>query len=195
MQEVNVGIWGEMENLQPFIAFVYHKEFQIAQLLSIHNQEKKEGGAGSGEDQEQIALPSKLHRQQLQLEMFWNMPIDFDDDDSSSQVVKDIAPFIVLEDTPMNKLHFLFIMLNISQVNIVNQGIITGIITKLEFLKKRKEEKEIMKQERKRRQFISYITVGGLNALNGITHAIGLSGGHGAQAQSTRPQATSAQPE
>jgi hypothetical protein len=30
----------------------------------------------------------------------------------------------------------------------VNQGIITGIITKLEFLKKRKEEKEIMKQER-----------------------------------------------
>jgi signal-transduction protein with cAMP-binding, CBS, and nucleotidyltransferase domain len=37
-------------------------------------------------------------------------------------VTKDIAPFIVLEDTAMSKLHFLFLMLNISQVNIVNQG-------------------------------------------------------------------------
>lgn len=40
----------------------------------------------------------------------------------------------------MSKLHFLFIMLNISQVNIVKEGFITGIISKVEFLKKRKEE-------------------------------------------------------
>jgi len=61
--------------------------------------------------------------------------------------MKDIAPFIVLEDTAMSKLHFLFIMLNISQVNIINQGTITGIITKLEFLRKRKEEAKIIKDE------------------------------------------------
>jgi hypothetical protein len=53
----------------------------------------------------------------------------------------DRAPFIVLEETPMSKLHFLFIMLNISQVNVLRKGSITGIITKTEFLKKRKDEK------------------------------------------------------
>jgi hypothetical protein len=47
---------------------------------------------------------------------------------------RDIAPFIVLEDTPMSKVHFLFIMLNISQINVVKRGIITGIISKLEFV-------------------------------------------------------------
>ena len=68
------------------------------------------------------------------------MAIDFEDEDSQSSIIRDIAPFIVLEDTPMSKLHFLFIMLNIAQVNIINQGTITGIISKLEFLRKRKEE-------------------------------------------------------
>lgn len=47
----------------------------------------------------------------------------------------------------MSKLHFLFIMLNISQVNVIKKGIITGIITKLEFVKKRKEEKKIKRKE------------------------------------------------
>lgn len=42
------------------------------------------------------------------------MAIDFEDEDAEVSIVKDIAPFIVLEDTPMSKLHFLFIMLNIS---------------------------------------------------------------------------------
>lgn len=60
--------------------------------------------------------------------------------------MKDIAPFIVMEDTPMSKLHFLFIMLNISQVNVIKKGIITGIITKLEFVKKRKDEQKIKRQ-------------------------------------------------
>ena len=57
---------------------------------------------------------SKLERQQLQLDHFWNMVLDLDDEDSENSVVKDIAPFIVLEDTAMSKLHFLFIMLNIA---------------------------------------------------------------------------------
>ena len=65
-------------------------------------------------------------------------------------IYKDIAPFIVLENTAMSKLHFLFLMLNISQVNIVDQGQITGIITKLEFLKKRKEEDTMIEEDKKR---------------------------------------------
>jgi hypothetical protein len=54
-----------------------------------------------------------------------------------------------MEDTPMSKLHFLFIMLNISQVNVIKMGIITGIITKLEFVKKRKEEQKIKRKEQR----------------------------------------------
>ena len=86
------------------------------------------------------------------------MAIAFDDDDCSNNIVKETAPFIVLEDTPMSKLHFLFIMLNIAQVNIINQGQITGIISKTEFLKKRKEEEKLMHEERKRNRIIHYIT-------------------------------------
>ena len=88
--------------------------------------------------------------QQEQLENFWNSPLDFYDKELVHGIYKDIAPFIVLENTAMNKLHFLFLMLNISQVNIVDQGQITGIITKLEFLKKRKEEDTMIEEEKKR---------------------------------------------
>lgn len=76
------------------------------------------------------------------MESFWKTPINFND----PSIMKDIAPFIVMEDTPMSKLHFLFIMLNISQVNVIKKGIITGIITKLEFVKKRKDEQKIKRQ-------------------------------------------------
>lgn len=57
----------------------------------------------------------------------------------------------MLEDTPMSKVHFLFIMLNISQINVVKRGIITGIISKLEFVQKRKEEQ---KHKRRREKII-----------------------------------------
>jgi len=57
-----------------------------------------------------------------------------------------------MENTPMSKLHFLFIMLNMSQVNVIQKGIITGIITKMEFLKKRKEEQKIKRKEQKQQK-------------------------------------------
>ena len=53
-------------------------------------------------------------------------------------------------------------MLNISQVNIVNQGQITGIITKLEFLKKRKQEEKIFREERQRNRLVNIVP----NAIN-----------------------------
>lgn len=74
----------------------------------------------------------------------------------------------------MSKLHFLFIMLNIAQVNIINQGAITGIISKLEFLKKRKEEDAIMKQNRRRKRIQnSTIGVGMMATFGKIGNAIG----------------------
>ena len=97
------------------------------------------------------------------------MALEFEDEDSNISLVKDIAPFIVLEDTAMSKLHFLFIMLNIAQVNIINQGAITGIITKLEFLKKRKEEAQIMRKERRRLKVVNYLSSG----VSTIGNAIG----------------------
>ena len=57
----------------------------------------------------------------------------------------------------MSKLHFLFLMLNISQVNIIDQGQITGIITKLEFLKKRKQEERIFREERKKNRLVNIV--------------------------------------
>ena len=89
----------------------------------------------------------KIEIQQQVIEAFWNTPINFEDPD----IGRDIAPFIVLEDTPMSKLHFLFIMLNISQINVIKRGIITGIISKMEFVQKRKEEQKV---KRKREKFI-----------------------------------------
>jgi len=79
------------------------------------------------------------------IEAFWNTPINFEDPD----IGRDIAPFIVLEDTPMSKLHFLFIMLNISQINVIKRGIITGIISKMEFVQKRKQEQKIKRRREK----------------------------------------------
>jgi hypothetical protein len=84
-------------------------------LYNIHRQE-----TANKEDLEQITFQAKLERQQIQLDHFWNMAIDFEDDDAETCITKDIAPFIVLEDTPVSKLHFLFIMLNIAQVNIIS---------------------------------------------------------------------------
>lgn len=105
------------------------------------------------------------------------MAIDFEDEDGQTTIVRDSAPFIVLEDTPMNKLHFLFIMLNISQVNIISQGAITGIITKLEFLRKRKEEAEIMRQERRRIRIMHKLSAG-VGALTQFGSALGFGRSH-----------------
>jgi hypothetical protein len=44
------------------------------------------------------------------IDKFWLTEIDFDD----PILIVDRAPFIVMEESPLSKLHFLFIMLNIS---------------------------------------------------------------------------------
>jgi hypothetical protein len=48
---VEVGLFGETAQLEPFIAFVHNKDFQIAQLYNIHRQE-----TANKEDLEQITF-------------------------------------------------------------------------------------------------------------------------------------------
>ena len=64
------------------------------------------------------------------IENFWNAPIDLDD----PRIVKDSSPFLVMLDTPMSKIHFLFTMLNINMLLVVKKGVIKGLITKLDFI-------------------------------------------------------------
>ncbi len=85
------------------------------------------------------------------VEQFWNSPIDFED----PRIVKNTSPFLVMLDTPMSKIHFLFTMLNITMLLVVKKGEIKGMITKLEFIQKRRsngivsaiEAREKKKQE------------------------------------------------
>jgi signal-transduction protein with cAMP-binding, CBS, and nucleotidyltransferase domain len=85
------------------------------------------------------------------VENFWNAPIDFED----PRIFKNNSPFLVMLETPMSKIHFLFTMLNISMLLVVEHGVIKGMVTKLEFIQKRKannlvnaiEAKEKRKQD------------------------------------------------
>ena len=47
----------------------------------------------------------------------------------------------------MSKIHFLFMMLGISSLTVVNKGIIKGLITKNEFIKKRSDKTPVSKIE------------------------------------------------
>ncbi len=65
------------------------------------------------------------------VEEFWSNEINF-----GNYVIEiDRAPFSVFEQTPLAKIHFLFTMLNLSQLIVLNKGFAVGIITKSEFLK------------------------------------------------------------
>ena len=64
------------------------------------------------------------------IDNFWNSPIDYED----KSIKKDSSPFLVMLETPMSKLHFLFTMLNITMLLVVEEGVIKGMISKLEFI-------------------------------------------------------------
>jgi hypothetical protein len=87
-----------------------------------------------------VALRSRIEMSDFEkkrLEMaqnFWNNPIDL----GSPLLNINSSPFVLQEEAPFSKIHFLFTMLNINMLFIVKQGVMTGLITKLEFIKKRK---------------------------------------------------------
>lgn len=92
---------------------------------------------------------SDTHREVI--ESFWNSPIDFEDE----RIKIDTSPMLVMLDTPMSKIHFLFTMLNISMLLVLKNGVIKGMITKLEFIQKRKSNNiisAIEAQERKKEE-------------------------------------------
>ena len=64
------------------------------------------------------------------IENFWSAPIDFNDE----RIKIDSSPMLVMLDTPMSKIHFLFTMLNISMLLVLKKGVIKGMISKLEFI-------------------------------------------------------------
>ena len=66
---------------------------------------------------------------------FWSNPIDY----NNELLHINKSPFVLQEEAPFSKIHFLFTMLNINMLFIVKHGIMTGLITKLEFIKKRKD--------------------------------------------------------
>ena len=43
---------------------------------------------------------------------------------------------MIMKNTPMAKIHFLFIMLGLTQINVIDEGKIKGVITIQEFLQK-----------------------------------------------------------
>lgn len=63
----------------------------------------------------------------------------------------------------MSKIHFLFTMLNINLLIVVKQGVVKGIITKLEFIQKRKnsvvQQEEDKRKKKKRKQKIEMARV------------------------------------
>lgn len=62
---------------------------------------------------------------------FWNTPIDL----KSPALVVDHAPLSVPEHTPLAKVHYLFLMLGLSQLYITHKGALKGVITRDSFIK------------------------------------------------------------
>lgn len=62
---------------------------------------------------------------------FWNSPIDL----KSPALIIDHAPLSVPEHTPLAKVHYLFLMLGLSQLYITHKGAIKGLITRDSFIK------------------------------------------------------------
>lgn len=83
------------------------------------------------------------------LEKFWNSPVDFD----HPVFEKNNSLFIVTQDTPMSKIHFLYTMLNINLLIVLKEGEVKGVIAKSEFIHKRKSavlmEDKIKRKERR----------------------------------------------
>ncbi len=48
----------------------------------------------------------------------------------------DLTPFVVYEKTPLSKVHFLFTMLGLQQVYVVSRGVVIGVITVNDFLRR-----------------------------------------------------------
>ena len=93
---------------------------------------------GSKYDSEESRNDSSVH------DDFWVIHINYD----HPFLEVDRAPFTVMEESSLSKIHFLFTMLNLSQLFVLRKGVLVGIITKNDFLKKKRMVIETSKAER-----------------------------------------------
>lgn len=61
---------------------------------------------------------------------FWYTKIDY----NHEFLDIDKSPFAIMSETPLTKVHFLFLMLSISQLFVTRKGVVIGVISKNEFL-------------------------------------------------------------
>ncbi|CAI2387407.1 unnamed protein product [Moneuplotes crassus] len=93
----------------------------------LHIREYAEGEEQESEEYD----PEASDPDESILQSFWNAPIDWED-----QIIKvDSAPFIVLPDTKIEKIVFLYSILNVIKIFVVKDGHLIGTITKKELLK------------------------------------------------------------
>ena len=98
-------------------------EFEIEQADHLPN-------FGGVELEERVVASSEI------VSDFWRRQIDF----LEVGAELDRAPFSVFEHTSLAKVHFLFTMLNLSQLIVLNRGLAVGIIAKAEFLKNQNQD-------------------------------------------------------
>lgn len=68
-----------------------------------------------------------------EIKNFLRIEINFE----SEVLCLDDSPFAITESSPLPKIHFLFIMLGLSQVYVIRKGILVGMISRESFTKKR----------------------------------------------------------
>ena len=76
---------------------------------------------------------------EINLLEFWNTTIDWE----NKQLLIDPAPFIILPDTAIEKIIFLYSILNVNKIFVVKDGHLLGTITKKELLKEHSERNKI----------------------------------------------------
>jgi hypothetical protein len=102
---------------------------EIEEANSSEEEEEKEGGLNLRDE--------IIHNRLLsdRIRHFWNTVINYE----TESLRLDNAPFTVFSLTPLSKIHFLFTMLSLQQMFIVNKGYLVGVITRSEFLRKIKK--------------------------------------------------------
>ena len=128
IKDRDLNITGITRDSQKFEASYKHSEEEKAHKYQ-EGQSIKEFYRGNLELKSDEATDTSS---EAQLNQFWNTFIDWEHE----CVDLNKAPFTLMEETPIAKIHFLFTMLGISQLLVINEGFLVGIITKKEFLKR-----------------------------------------------------------
>ena len=132
VREVDINIFEKKGNKVEQLQKRKSEEIKEKEMISM-----PEFNEGSSKSKESFELEEE-NEGKKQVDDFWNEPIDWKD----KNVNVELAPFTLLDQTPLAKVHFLFTMLNVSQIFVINEGVLVGIITKKEFLGRKHQDSE-----------------------------------------------------